>query len=315
MSKFKGFTLYIPSMNTEKEGVRIRLPLHILAMLFLILLPLMVLTISSMAGIWTSVVLEYRCGIESVKRTVHIRALKRLRNRADSFENAIAKLIESDRVCRISYGMKPIDSGKLQAGIGGTALKSSEALEQHKHHDIVTAYRLAEQFDFYSRQTRLIQSSIDRLEKRMDSEQERLRATPSIIPANGKFSSGFGYRYHPVLGRTAMHEGFDFTGREWTPVLASADGIVVKAEYDNGGYGNLIEIRHPASGYRTRYAHLVDFNVSAGDVVKRGEQIGSMGNTGRSTGTHLHYEVLSNGNPINPERFLIGRFVEKKHDS
>jgi len=315
MSSFKGFTLYIPSFNPQKEGCRIQLSLSLLVPLFLCMIPLSVISIGSIASLWSSAVMEYRYGIENVKRQIHLAHIKKLTKQSEAYKWAIQEIITTDRICRISYGMAPLDSGKLQAGVGGTVLASSEAIGRHESHDIVTAFRLKEQFEYYSRQTRLIHQSIERVEKRMENEQSRLRETPSILPSNGKQSSGFGYRLHPMLGRYAMHEGLDFCGAEWSPIFASADGVVVRAEYDTGGFGKVIEVRHTASGYRTRYAHLVDFNVSLGDVVKRGEQIGSMGSSGRSTGTHLHYEVLQNGNPINPERFLVGRFSAKKNDT
>lgn len=312
MTKFKGFTIYIPSQDTSREGLRIRLTIPVLVLLLLLFIPFSVLAISSVAGIWSTTVLEYRFGLEKVKRQVDLARMNRLNKESESYNSAIQKMIEADRVCRVTYGMSPIDSGKLQVGVGGTEVKSAVALESHADRDIVTALRLQEQFSFYSRQTKMIQSTLDRVEKRMVSEQLRLRETPSIIPTTGEISSGFGYRMHPVLHRIALHEGQDFAGKEWTPILASADGIVVSAGFDKGGYGNLVEIRHPSSGYRTRYAHMVDITVSAGDVVQRGEQIGSMGNTGRSTGTHLHYEVISNGQPINPAGFMVGRFTASK---
>ncbi len=309
MKSFKGFTLYFPSSATNKEGLHLRLTIPRIVTLSLLMLPLLVFSIGSMAELWSVGILEYRMGLGSIQRQIQLSRMNKINKESQAYYDAIQSMIQTDRICRISYGMKPIDSGRLQTGVGGTVSKSSETVEKQYHRDVIAALRLSEQFEFYSRQIKIIESSLDRVVKRIDNEQTRLLETPSIYPATGKISSQFGYRYHPVLGYAAFHEGLDFSGKEWSPILASADGIVVKAEYDNGGYGNIIEIRHPASGYQTRYAHLVDFNVSAGDVIKRGEQIGSMGNTGRSTGTHLHYEVLENGKPIDPEDFLVGKFV------
>ena len=138
---------------------------------------------------------------------------------------------------------------------------------------------------------------------RMDAMERALAAIPTAMPAASMMmSSGFGYRSDPFTGGGAMHAGLDFKGPVGTPILAAAKGKVVLAGF-NGGYGNTIEIRH-ANGLVTRYAHLSGLNVRRGQMVDRGVQIGRMGSTGRSTGSHLHFEVRLNGQAINPRKFL-----------
>ncbi|MES2782952.1 MAG: peptidoglycan DD-metalloendopeptidase family protein [Pseudomonadota bacterium] len=138
---------------------------------------------------------------------------------------------------------------------------------------------------------------------RMDAMERALAAIPTAMPAASMMmSSGFGYRSDPFSGAGAMHAGLDFKGPVGTPILAAAEGKVVLAGF-NGGYGNTIEIKH-ANGLLTRYAHLSGLNVRAGQMVERGVQIGRMGSTGRSTGSHLHFEVRLNGQAINPRKFL-----------
>jgi len=138
---------------------------------------------------------------------------------------------------------------------------------------------------------------------RMDAMERALAAIPTAMPAASMMlSSGFGYRSDPFTGGGAMHAGLDFKGPVGTPILAAAEGKVVLAGF-HGGYGNMIEIRH-ANGLVTRYAHLSGFNVRSGQMVERGVQIGRMGSTGRSTGSHLHFEVRQNGQAINPRKFL-----------
>ena len=138
---------------------------------------------------------------------------------------------------------------------------------------------------------------------RMDAMERALAAIPTSMPAAVMLmSSGFGYRADPFTGGGAMHNGLDFKGPVGTPILAAADGKVTSAG-SQGGYGNTIEITH-ANGLVTRYAHLSGFNVSLGQKVKRGLQIARMGSTGRSTGSHLHFEVRLNGQAINPRKFL-----------
>ena len=138
---------------------------------------------------------------------------------------------------------------------------------------------------------------------RMDAMERALAAIPTAMPAASMMmSSGFGYRADPFTGAAAMHAGLDFKGPIGTPILAAAKGKVVLAGF-NGGYGNSVEIRH-ANGLVTRYAHLSGVDVRRGQMVERGVQIGRMGSTGRSTGSHLHFEVRLNGQAINPRKFL-----------
>lgn len=138
---------------------------------------------------------------------------------------------------------------------------------------------------------------------RMDAMERALAAIPTSMPAAMMMmSSGFGYRSDPFTGAGAMHAGLDFKGPLGTPILAAAEGKVTFAGH-HGGYGNCIEITH-ANGLVTRYAHLSGLDVSLGQKVERGVKIARMGSTGRSTGSHLHFEVRLNGQAINPRKFL-----------
>lgn len=127
--------------------------------------------------------------------------------------------------------------------------------------------------------------------------------TPSIVPAWGDFSSGFGWRFHPVLGRYAFHEGQDISNHTGTPVVATASGRIETAEY-NPSYGNHVVINHGA-GIRTLYAHLSAFRCKVGAQVRRGQVIGLLGNTGRSTGPHVHYEVQKGATKVNPLNWIL----------
>lgn len=127
--------------------------------------------------------------------------------------------------------------------------------------------------------------------------------TPSVYPMRGKFSSPFGYRSNPVTGIYQLHAGIDLTNSVGTPIVASAAGTVVEDEY-SPTYGNTVLLRH-GNGITTRYAHMVRSKVKLGQVLKRGDLIGLMGNTGRSTGPHLHYEVHVNNTPVNPVQWIL----------
>lgn len=137
--------------------------------------------------------------------------------------------------------------------------------------------------------------------------EARLKAllVPSTPPVVGPVGSGFGFRPDPFGGRAALHTGLDFPAEPGTPILASAGGVVIAAEW-HAAYGHVVEVDH-GNGLVTRYAHCRRIHVARGDVVKRGQPIGEVGSSGRSTGPHLHFEVLLDGTPQDPERFLGGR--------
>jgi murein DD-endopeptidase MepM/ murein hydrolase activator NlpD len=140
--------------------------------------------------------------------------------------------------------------------------------------------------------------------KKLEQLEQGTIAIPSAEPVRGSnFTSGYGVRSDPFQRRAAMHAGVDLAGPIGTPIYATADGVVGRSEWNSGGYGNLVEIDH-GRGIQTRYGHLSRSLVSAGQHVKRGDLIALMGSTGRSTGSHLHYEVRIDGKAVNPIPFL-----------
>ena len=140
--------------------------------------------------------------------------------------------------------------------------------------------------------------------KKLDSLQDGVISVPSDKPVRtAAFTSGYGVRSDPFKGGAAMHAGIDLSGPVGTPIYATADGVVTTAGYNNGGYGNLVKIEH-GRGIETRYGHLASMAVGAGQRVTRGQVIGRMGSTGRSTGSHLHYEVRIDGRAVNPIPFM-----------
>ncbi len=139
--------------------------------------------------------------------------------------------------------------------------------------------------------------------QRVEQLEDAMESLPSYVPAkNYTLTSGFGFRYDPFHGRGAQHAGLDLAGAHGEPIYAAATGRVVRAERF-GAYGNTVDIDH-GRGILTRYAHLSSIRVSVGDKVAMGEHIAGMGSTGRSTGTHLHYEVRIDGQPVNPRPFV-----------
>ena len=135
------------------------------------------------------------------------------------------------------------------------------------------------------------------------NKKEGSNSTPSIRPSNARISSGFGYRLDPFGHRTSKkHNGIDFAGKPDSPIFVTADGVVRHAGWVPS-FGQAILVDH-GFGYSTLYAHTTGIQVKPGDVVKRGDKIATMGSSGRSTGTHLHYEVWKNGQPVNPKNYF-----------
>lgn len=145
--------------------------------------------------------------------------------------------------------------------------------------------------------------SLAELHRYFEDQRSLLASTPSIWPARGWVTSDFGLRVDPYTAERVMHRGLDIANRPGTPVVAPADGMVVFAGTE-GGYGKVIVLDH-GYGVKTRYGHLSEIKVRLGERVQRGQRIGAVGNTGRSTGPHLHYEVRVNGIPENPRKFLL----------
>jgi murein DD-endopeptidase MepM/ murein hydrolase activator NlpD len=140
--------------------------------------------------------------------------------------------------------------------------------------------------------------------KKLDNISQGAIAVPSDKPVKmAAFTSGYGVRSDPFRGAAAMHAGIDLAGPAGTPIYATADGIVAESGYNSGGYGNLVKLNH-GRGIETRYGHLSSMMVSPGQRVTRGQMIGRMGSTGRSTGSHLHYEVRIDGRAVNPIPFM-----------
>jgi murein DD-endopeptidase MepM/ murein hydrolase activator NlpD len=147
-----------------------------------------------------------------------------------------------------------------------------------------------------------LESRLRYVRRDVERREALSNATPSIWPAHGWLTGTFGGRSDPFSGEPAVHQGLDIATEKGKPVFATADGVVDSASY-TGDYGNLVVIKH-GFGLTTRYGHMSGFAVKPGKTVKRGDVIGYVGSTGRSTGTHVHYEILANGKLINPLQLL-----------
>jgi murein DD-endopeptidase MepM/ murein hydrolase activator NlpD len=151
-----------------------------------------------------------------------------------------------------------------------------------------------------------IERQLSRVESRLLKQEQMLAGTPTLAPALGLITDGYGMRPDPFTGRRAFHRGLDISGRRGTPIRAPADGIVVSAGR-NGGLGKTVRVSH-GFGYTTIYGHLDKMTVEPGDEIRRGDEIGTLGNSGRSTGPHLHYEVHVDGKSVNPLYYILNAF-------
>lgn len=168
----------------------------------------------------------------------------------------------------------------------------------------LSEWRLDQQMDQSLQQAQRFEKSLSQMQTRWEQDLDRLHQVPTQLPIAGEFllTSSFGFRVDPFTRLPSLHEGIDFVAPVGTPVQATAAGEVIRAEYA-GAYGNLVELAHK-QGFVTRYAHLKTIDVLVGDQVAQHAVVGTLGNTGRSTGPHLHYEVLFNGRSMHPAKAM-----------
>ncbi|CCQ95268.1 putative Peptidase M23 [[Clostridium] ultunense Esp] len=164
-----------------------------------------------------------------------------------------------------------------------------------------------------NQQISLQEEAISSFEARLKGHMEAMKRIPMGWPASGRVTSLFGIRKDPFTKKKKMHEGIDFADTYGTPIHATAKGKVIFTGW-NGPYGKQVQVDH-GNGYITTYSHLSSFTVKEGDDVERGDQIGRMGTTGRSTGVHLHYEVRKNGKPLDPKPFLGGEEIVAQEET
>lgn len=227
----------------------------------------------------------------------------------DNMAKHLEKIQEKDaNVHRLILGVAPMDSAVWNAGIGG-----------HDRYSNITAFKNSgsliratlSKADKLKRKIELQNESLDGLLKKAKAREDKLASIPSIIPVRiDKLSthikglSGFGYRIHPVHKIRRFHYGMDFTAPLGTSIQATGNGRVVEVVSSRSGYGKYVKISH-GHGYATLYGHMNKIQVKVGQRVKKGQVLGTVGNTGLSTAPHLHYEVHFNGKPINPIGFVI----------
>lgn len=238
---------------------------------------------------------------------------KVLQKKMGRAQEVLANIEKRDNnIYRAYFEADPITTEERRAGFGGT--NRYKDLEGYSNSDLIIA--TTQKMDVLQKRLAVESESLDEITALAEKKKELLRAIPAIQPLKNedlsRVSAGFGMRWHPILKIKRMHNGMDFAASVGAEVYATGKGVVKKASHGHG-YGKKIEIDH-GFGYETDYGHLNEFNVKRGDSVQRGEVIGYIGNTGLSTGSHLHYEIRKNGSPINPVNYFHGDLTAEEYE-
>jgi len=228
-----------------------------------------------------------------------------LSKKTEQYTKRLMELEERDNnIYRQYFEASPIPNEVREAGFGGVnRYKSLEGFDNSK-----MIMDLTKQMDILSKRIVIQSKSLDDIVKMAENKKEMLASIPAIQPIKKeeltRMASGFGMRPHPILKIRKMHYGMDFMAKQGTPIYASGNGVVVRADRSSS-FGNVVYINH-GFGYKTVYANMKKIATRKGKKVKRGDLIGYVGNTGRSVSPHLHYEVHKNGRPVNPIYYYYG---------
>lgn len=221
-------------------------------------------------------------------------------------EEVLANIEDRDNnIYRLYFEANPIPEEQRRAGFGG--INRYKSLEGFNNSDMVIA--TTKRLDVIKKQMAIQSKSLDEITKLAEQKEKLLAAIPAIQPINNedlkRMASGYGWRSDPFTKARKMHYGMDFTAPRGTPIYASGDGKIIRADNNSSGFGKHIRIDH-GYGYLSLYAHMSQYNVIKGQKVKRGDLIGFVGSTGRSEAPHLHYEVWKDNDRINPLNFYYG---------
>ena len=237
---------------------------------------------------------------------------KVLNKKMEHAEAVLSNVAERDNnIYRVYFEANPIPDEQRKAGFGG--VNRYKSLEGYDNSKLIIESN--KRLDILQKQIVVQSKSLDEIAVLAEEKEKLLSAIPAIQPVNNKdltrMASGFGMRTDPFTKARKMHKGMDFTAPRGTPIYASGDGVVVRADSGSSGYGKHIRIDH-GFGYLSLYAHLYKYNVRKNQKVKRGDLIGFVGSTGRSEAPHLHYEIHKDGNKINPINFYYGSLTAEE---
>ncbi|MFA4863676.1 MAG: M23 family metallopeptidase [Bacteroidales bacterium] len=218
-----------------------------------------------------------------------------------------------DNIYRVIFESEPIPSEARKAGYGGA--DRYKDLEGYRNSDLLV--QTAAKLDQITAKMYVQTKSFDEVYEMARDKTRLIASIPAIQPVSNqdlrRLSSYFGYRTDPYYKVPKFHEGVDFSAPPGTEIYATGDGVVITSERSKGGYGNQIIIDH-GFGYKTMYAHLQSFKVRAGERVKRGQVIGTIGSTGKSTSPHLHYEVWKSNQAVNPINYFFNDVTPQQYE-
>ncbi|MES2864402.1 MAG: M23 family metallopeptidase [Bacteroidota bacterium] len=275
---------------------------------------------SALFGFLCFFVLSNTSFFETPKSKLQARELETMKLNYNLLNRKIALMDEGlsaieerdNNLYRVYFNSAAISNEERRAGLGG--VNRYKDLEDFNNSDLIIGS--SKKVDEIMKALAIQSVSLDEVTKLAKQKANLLKAIPAIQPVKNEelkhMASGFGYRSDPFTKIRKFHKGMDFTAKTGTPIYATGDGIVRKADASLSGYGNHIEITH-GYGYLTLYAHLSKYKVRAGQKVKRGDIIGYVGSTGRSEAPHLHYEVHKNGEVVNPLNFYYGSISAKEY--
>ena len=221
-------------------------------------------------------------------------------------QRVLSEIEERDNaIYRVYFEANPISKEQRKAGFGG--VNRYKNLEGFDNSNLIIS--TSKKIDILTKQIVVQSKSLDEIAILAEEKEKLLKAIPTIQPVKNedltRMASGYGYRSDPFTKARKFHKGMDFTAPRGTPIYASGDGVVKRADGRASGYGNHIRIDH-GYDYVSLYAHLYKYNVNVGQKVRRGDLIGYVGSSGRSVGPHLHYEVFKDNIRINPLNFYYG---------
>ena len=235
---------------------------------------------------------------------------KKIENAYQVLENVEQR---DNNLYRHYFETNPIPEEQRRAGFGG--INRYKKYEGYDNSQLVI--ESAKRIDILEKAIVVQSKSLDEIAKLAKNKEQLLSAIPAIQPIKNseltRMASGFGWRRDPFTKARKFHKGMDFTAKRGTPVYASGDGKITRADSRSSGYGKHIRIDH-GYGYVSLYAHLNGYNVRRGQKVKRGDVIGFVGSTGRSQAPHLHYEIAKDGRKINPVNFYYGNLTAQEFD-
>jgi murein DD-endopeptidase MepM/ murein hydrolase activator NlpD len=249
---------------------------------------------------------RYDSKVEMLERNNRFlkKQLDDMASKVDNLNTQLSNVENRDDEIRMIIGIKEVDKDVRDVGIGGADFNYTVS---EKMIDPAVAEKTNEQMmllDKLEREVKLELQSYNDLIATYNAKEDSLRHMPALHPVlEGRVTSDFGMRLHPILKRFRHHPGVDFAAKTGTPIYAAADGIVKFAGY-NGGYGRYVSIDH-LYGFETRYGHMQQILVRPGQRVKRGDRIGLVGKSGLATAPHLHFEVHFKGQEVNPELYFF----------